>query len=297
MAIAPIRHIAIIGGTHGNELTGIYLAKKFQQSPDLIARSSLQVTTLLANPKAIELNRRYVDRDLNRCFAQADLLNPALTQYEDQRAKAIAALLCPPHGPHTDLIIDIHSTTANMGTTLLLSNDHPFNLRLAAYLCSLNPDVKVCFRESKGQDAPMLRSLAPFGCTLEVGPVAQGVLDAQLLLTAERIVQGILDYIEAYNCGEPLPISCHLPLYRAFGTLDYPRTKAGDIHGAVHPQLQGKDYAPLNPGDPIFLLLTGESIYYAGEKTVYPVFINEAAYYEKGIAMVLTSRQNLDIST
>ncbi|MCY7390340.1 MAG: succinylglutamate desuccinylase/aspartoacylase family protein, partial [Leptolyngbyaceae cyanobacterium CAN_BIN12] len=36
-----IRRIAIVGGTHGNELTGIYLIKKFQQFPHLLHRQSL----------------------------------------------------------------------------------------------------------------------------------------------------------------------------------------------------------------------------------------------------------------
>ena len=41
----------------------------------------------------------------------------------------------------------------------------------------------------------------------------------------------------------------------------------------------------------MFLTLTGESILYQEETVVYPVFINEAAYYEKKIAMVLTEQQ------
>ncbi|PSB66666.1 aspartoacylase, partial [filamentous cyanobacterium CCP1] len=34
-------------------------------------------------------------------------------------------------------------------------------------------------------------------------------------------------------------------------------------------------------------------IYYNGAAVVYPVFINEAAYYEKGIAMCLTQKENI----
>ena len=72
-----IRRVAIVGGTHGNELTGVYLVKKFQQSPNLLKRS-FDVITFLANPKAIAANRRYIDRDLNRCFSKKDLFNPLL---------------------------------------------------------------------------------------------------------------------------------------------------------------------------------------------------------------------------
>ena len=295
MAIAPIQRIAIIGGTHGNEWTGIYLVKKFQQNPNLVARPSLTVTTFLANPKAIHLNQRYVERDLNRCFSTAELSNPTRNTYEDQRARAIATRLIPPDEPPTDFIIDIHSTTANMGLTLLLSSDRPFNLQLAAYLCSINPAVKVCFREPQGEDAPMLRSLSLLGCTLEVGPVPQGVLQAQPLIKTEQLIQLILNYIDAYNRGTPLITPSALSAYQSIGIVDYPRTAEGDLNGLIHPQLQGQDYQRLNPGDPMFLSLTGASLSFQGETSVFPIFINEAAYYEKQIAMVLTTPKTFNI--
>jgi len=136
-----IRRVVVVGGTHGNELTGVYLIKKFEQFPELLHRSSFEAMTLLANPEAVVLNRRYVDRDLNRCFADEDLANPALMSYEDRRAKAIAAQLKPENQPDVDVIIDLHSTTANMGLTILPSSKQPFNLRLAAYLSELDPAV------------------------------------------------------------------------------------------------------------------------------------------------------------
>lgn len=295
MVIAPIQRIAIVGGTHGNELTGVYLVKKFQQNPNLISRPTLQVTTLLANPKAIDLNRRYVDRDLNRCFGPADRSNLVSTTYEAQRAKAIATQLLPPDKPPTDFILDIHSTTANMGLTLLLSSDRPFNLQLAAYLCHVNPAVKVCFRDSPEQDAPMLRSLIPLGFTLEVGPVPQGLVEATPLFETEKLIQLILDYLEAYNRGNPPSTPPALTIYQAIGTLDYPRNDQGDINGLIHPHRQGQDYKCLRPGDPIFISLLGETISYVGETSLFPIFINEAAYYEKQIAMVLTQKHDLQV--
>lgn len=49
-----------------------------------------------------------------------------------------------------------------------------------------------------------------------------------------------------------------------------------------------QDWQPLNNGDPLFLTLDGEVIAYKGDCTVYPTFINEAAYYEKKQAFVNT---------
>jgi aspartoacylase len=61
----------------------------------------------------------------------------------------------------------------------------------------------------------------------------------------------------------------------------------------IHPQLQGRDYEELKPGDPLFLTFDGKTIYYEEESSVYPVFINEAAYYEKGIAMCFTRKEQV----
>ena len=58
----------------------------------------------------------------------------------------------------------------------------------------------------------------------------------------------------------------------------------------IHPQLENKDYQKLQPGEPIFLTFAGKTIFYEGQETVWPVFVNEVAYYEKGIAMCLTKK-------
>lgn len=292
-----IRRVAIVGGTHGNELTGVYLVKKFEQSPALIQRSSFESVTLLANPKAIAANRRYLDRDLNRCFAGEDLSNPALTSYEDQRAKAIAAQLGPKEQPQADVIIDLHSTTANMGLTILPSSKHPLNLALAAYLSEQHPLVRVCCGVQCNQDAPMLRSLSPLGCTIEVGAIAQGLLDAYWFQATEKLIYAVLDYLDAFNQGHPLPVASQLTVYQVLNSIDYPRNATGDLQAMIHPQLQFKDYEPLRSGNPMFLTLTGETIPYQGEETVFPIFINEAAYYEKGIAMTMTRQEVISIET
>jgi succinylglutamate desuccinylase len=311
-----IRRVAIVGGVHGNEWTGIYLVKKFQQSPELVNRDSFETLTLLANPRAIATNQRYIDRDLNRCFEQQELSNPDLVvNYEDQQAKEIAKLLCPqdfpsdptnsnlewsprpiPHQSNVDVIIDLHSSTANMGLTLLPISKDRFNLELCAYLSECYPDVHICFGERYGRESPMLRSLAPYGCTIEVGPVAQGVLSAHLFQQTEQLVQAILTYLEARNHGQQLQLPSNLSVYQAVGSVDYPKDSAGELQAAIHPRLQFKDYEPLSPGDPMFLTWTGETIPFQGQNVVFPVFINEAAYYEKQVAMILTEKFKVEIN-
>ncbi|MEH2071927.1 MAG: aspartoacylase [Nostoc sp.] len=290
-----INRVAIVGGTHGNEFTGAYLIQKFAQFPDLITRPSFETVTLLANPQAFAAGRRYLEKDLNRCFLRQDLQNPTLKSYEELQAKSIQKSLAL-NGEQADFLLDLHSTTANMGLTIILVNAHPFNLKLAAYLSEINPLVKVyrCSFESIAEN-PFLNSLCELGFAIEVGPIAQGLLKATLFQQTEELIHAILDFLERFNQAE-IPLTNEtLTLYHHLSVVDYPKKQDGTIFGMIHPELQNKDYQALNPGDPMFLTFENKTIVYQGESTVWPVFINEAAYYEKGIAMALTQKQQLKI--
>ncbi|MBG1267411.1 aspartoacylase [Nostoc sp. WHI] len=288
--MSQIERVAIVGGNHGNELTGVHLVKKFQQYPNLINRASFETLALLGNLKAIEEGKRYIDKDLNRCFTNQGLQNPQLSSYEDMRAKAIQQILQPQNQRFVDVIVDLHSTTANMGLSLIFSDMHPFLLRLGAYLSSINPLVKVCVNQQSRENG-FLRSLCELGFVIEIGAVSQNVLNAELFQKTEQLIYATLDYFQQYNQGNIPQINSKLTLYKYLGTIDYPRSDSGEIQAMIHPHLQFRDYEPLNPGDPIFVTFAGKDILYEGASTVYPIFINEAAYYEKGIAMYLTQKQ------
>ncbi|BDA71659.1 hypothetical protein CAL7716_058250 [Calothrix sp. PCC 7716] len=83
---SKLNRVLIVGGTHGNEFTGAYLIKKFQQNPELVHRESFKTLTLFANKRAFTEVRRYIDRDLNHCFSRLDLQNTTLSGYENLRA-------------------------------------------------------------------------------------------------------------------------------------------------------------------------------------------------------------------
>ncbi|QLE53753.1 aspartoacylase (plasmid) [Nostoc sp. C057] len=286
-----IKKVAIVGGTHGNEITGVFLVRKYEQYPNLIRRDSFETLTLLANLKAIEAGRRYIDADLNRCFQAQDLQNPKLINYEQLLAKQLAFTIGQ---SKINLIIDLHSTTSNMGLTIILHNNHPYLLGLAAYLSAINPLVKV-LQYPPNQDHSYLRSLCELGFAIEVGPVAQGTLNAELFLPTEALISSILDFIELCNQGVTPEIPQFLTRYKQVKTVDYPRDEQQRIQAMIHPQLQFKDYEILHPGDPLFLGFDGEVIDYQGESSIFPIFINEAAYYEKHIAMSLAIKQEVTL--
>ncbi|MTJ06734.1 MULTISPECIES: aspartoacylase [unclassified Anabaena] len=290
-----INSLAIVGGNHGNELTGIYLVKKFQQYPNLIYRQSFETLSLLGNPQAIIARTRYIEKDLNRCFIESESLDTKTSSYEELRAKEIQAILHPPNQKIVDVIIDLHTTTANMGLCIILGSDHPVLLGLAADLSAINPLVKV-YLHPQPKGSGFLRSLSELGFALEVGAVPQGILNAELFQQTEQLIYAILDYFEAYNQGKNLPKNQIMTVYQSMGIIDYPRNTEGEIQAMVHPELQFRDYEPLHPGDPMFLTFAGKEILYQGNSTVYPIFINEAAYYEKGIAMHISKKELIQIS-
>lgn len=59
--------------------------------------------------------------------------------------------------------------------------------------------------------------------------------------------------------------------------------------------LQDCDFEPLRPGAPIFQMFSGKDVFYQGDSTVYPIFINEAAYYEKGVAFIQTEKISFSV--
>lgn len=284
-----------MGGTHGNELTGIYLVKKFQRLPALIQRATFESIPILANPVAFSAVRRYVHADLNRCFTPEILEQPRVDTYEAGRARELYETLVVNQASRVDLILDIHSTTANMGLTVILVNHHPFNLKLTAYLTRMNPAVKVYSAYQPGKSLTFLNAVCELGFAIEVGAIAQGTLQAQLFQQTETLIHAILDYCDRHNQGNGAD-ETQLTVYQHVQTVDYPQNDQGELIGMIHPHLQHQDYKPLSPGDPIFLTWEGETLRYEGATVVYPIFINEAAYYEKGIACCLTERQTLAIA-
>ncbi|BAF69999.1 aspartoacylase [Nitratiruptor sp. SB155-2] len=264
--------VTISGGVHGNELTGVYIVKKLMH--DDFQVKNLQLDFLLANPKAIKECRRYVDKDLNRSFSK-DALQSDEPIYEYERAKVITQKL-----QDCDFLIDLHTTTANMGITIVLSNQDSLSENVAKILASEYENVRILQWLSNDEGA-FINSIVPSSITIEVGPVCQGVLDANLYFQTLKVVKRAIDILEKEEALQE-----KVQAFRIYDAIDFPR-KDRDLNGMIHPELAGKDYQLLHPGDPIFLTFDEREIFYEG-KEAYPVFINEAAYYEKGMAFCLS---------
>jgi succinylglutamate desuccinylase len=272
--------VLIVGGTHGNELTGIYVVRSGLGHK--LDQFSFECVTLLANPGAIAINQRYVDHDLNRSFASESTARGV----EAELAQTLRERFGAGGSEPVDVIIDLHTTTANMGKTLIIDEVSPDALPLAAILSAQDPSLKVYSSwGSSRRDA--LRTIAPLGVCIEVGPVAQGVLDATAYAQTQALLTLILQTLERINCEGFPAIMPVVKVYRYCGTIDYPRDAEGNLNAMIHPDLQARNYELLKAGDALFMDFSGGTIGYEGKLT-YPIFINEAAYYEKGIAAILT---------
>lgn len=281
-----IRQVAITGGTHGNELTGVHLIKHWQANSDEVTRDSFSTELHLINEEAIDRVRRYVDQDLNRQFNIQDLRNPELTGCEQQRAKAIDSLLGPKESPRIDFLIDLHTTTANMGMSLIFNTCDPLVVGMAFYIKQKMPHATLFFEPADRLEDNFLTSLARLnGLLIEVGPIAQGLLNYHVYAETREAVLHALDYLEKTNSGLAMELPDEMPAYQFLEKIPLPQNADGEITAMVHPDLQGKDYHPIHPGDPLFISLGGETIPYEGESTVYGAFINEAAYYDRKIGL------------
>ena len=270
-------NVTISGGVHGNELLGIYLVKSLMNEP--LEYPDLNVDFLLANPKAIKECRRYIDRDLNRSFNKQALSNDS-ELYEHERAKVIKKRL-----EKCDFLIDLHTTTANMGISVILSSDDPLSKNLAKILALEYEDVRVV-RWFSNDEGAFINSIVPHSITIEVGPVCQGVLDARLFFKTKRVLLAALRILQMQERTNER-VEC----YDILHGMDFPR-KDGEMWGMIHPQLMGRDYELLHPGDPIFLTFDEKEIFYEGEP-LHPLFINEAAYYEKRVAFYLCTKSSI----
>ncbi|XP_062974753.1 N-acyl-aromatic-L-amino acid amidohydrolase (carboxylate-forming) [Elgaria multicarinata webbii] len=293
--LPSLRRVAVCGGTHGNEMSGVYLVRHWLRDPSELQRGTFHATPFLGNPRAIEQCTRYIGRDLNRTLT-ADFLNSKNTNlYEVQRAQEINQTFGPKGSSQAyDLIVDLHNTTANMGSCLIVDSEHSL---LSMHICDYiqkHSRIRRCpilfYQQQPEEETYSVCSVSKAGLALELGPQPQGVARADLLAHMRSIMACALDFIELFNKGTLFP-AFETEAYKVVGPVDFPRYPNGEISAVIHPNLQDKDFQPLKPGDPIFQTLSGEDILYDGDDVTYPVFINEAAYYEKKVAFIKTEKR------
>jgi aspartoacylase len=285
--------VLVVAGTHGNERNAVHRLPRWRQAPELLDPRGLTVIFTEGNPQAIREGRRYVDRDLNRAFLPALLDDPDHQELEIRRARDLLATWGPRGRTPCAVALDLHSTTAAMGNSLVVYGRRPADLALAAGL-QVRLGLPVYLHEADPAQRGYLVERWPCGLVIEVGPVPQGVLSARIGEQTELALATALAVLADAREGR-LRLPERLVIHRHLRSLDVPRDGRGRPRASLHPWLQDRDWRPLRAADPLFLAPDGRVELWqpgpADPEMVWPVFINEAAYEEKGIALSLTRRE------
>ncbi|KAM7377350.1 hypothetical protein PAMA_013913 [Pampus argenteus] len=300
-----LSRVAVCGGTHGNELSGVYLVRELlkeqKKEEEEEEGEPMSVVMVLSNPRATLQCHRYVDTDLNRCFTHAILNGPLsdTAPYEMIRSQELNAMLGPKGSPGaTDFVCDLHNTTANMGLCLIAYSDRDWIcLHIFKYLQRQMPDIPVRYIhfDISHKESYSLDSVGKHGFAIEIGPQPHGVVRSNVYTAMKLGVQHMLDWIRFFNSGASFEGGV-AEVFTMVKHIDYPRDKeTRHITAAIHPQLQDRDFCLLHPDDPLFQTFSGETLRYKGTEPLYPFFINECAYYEKNIALSLARKKFVTI--
>lgn len=295
LSSSPIHNIVINAATHGNEMSGIAAVKHWQKHPDQVNKQapSANIQLSLINQAAMNANKRFIDEDLNRQFTLSALnQNTNVEVHEHQLAQSFNQQFGPKHSPKTDLIIDIHNTTSNMGPTLIILVNDDFHQQLARFVKQQMPESIILIEDYQDYgEFGYLCTVAKHGVMIEVGPQAQGVLKAKAYRETITMTQAILQFIELYNTGAELSLP-PTEAFRLGKEISYPTSNENGVlkkSALIHESLDGQDFCLLQTGMPCFYTLTGETINWQ-EPNTYPHFIGESAYDHLNIAFATSDK-------
>jgi succinylglutamate desuccinylase len=103
--------LAVFCGVHGNEKAGVYAINKILHNINITKGI---VFFVFANPKAIEINKRFVDKNLNRCFFD----NQRGNSYEEKRARDLIKIL-----EISDALLDVHASNSSETVPFVITDN------------------------------------------------------------------------------------------------------------------------------------------------------------------------------
>ena len=290
-----IEEVTIVGGTHGNEYLGPYFIRKIEEL-GLYQNDSLKVSTLLANPEAFKQGLRFIDSDLNRSFSGDELgAKDNSSSHEQELARKIVQQF-DSKKVVDQFIIDLHSTTANMGITLIVRNDQSFNLHAASYVQQSMPEVRILVSDVDREKNRSLNTVSKYGLAVEIGPIANSIIRQDLFDITEKVVGLLIKFFTLCTTREAPKLPDAVTVYQARERIPFPKNSQGELTAMVHKDLQDRDYRLLEPGAPAFRTFDNQDILYEGEPG-HCVFINEAAYYKEDVAFIMTDKISLSIQS
>ena len=148
----PVPKLLNVCCTHGNEQVGCFIHDNYSTGKN----HNFEWKSIIANPQAMSLNKRYIEQDLNRVFpGKAD------GNYEERLAYQISQIL-----PSHDLVLDWHQSITNMSDTIFVKKLTPNLKEVCQYF-----DIAHIVELDKGQGGYQgtLISQVENGIALEYG--------------------------------------------------------------------------------------------------------------------------------
>jgi len=289
------KKILIVSGTHGNEINPIWAINQFNKEENRIDEG-IQYTYAIGNPLASERGCRYVDVDLNRSFNSVNQNNDDKSRnyYEIKRANYLIKNFGENGSDPCGMAIDLHTTTANMGTSIVIYGRRRKDLCLAA-LIQNKYGLPIYLHENDKEQTGFLVEAWPCGLVIEIGAVAQNFYDPEIIKRFLIIISSLRQEINKLK-NNLIKLPDQLIAYVHQGSIDYPKGKNKNINAIIHPRRINQDWKRIKKGDPLFLDMEGNTLRYEGEEIIYPVFIGEVAYKEKNIAMSFTKKEVIFLS-
>lgn len=275
-----MKKVLVFGGTHGNEWTGVMLVEKYAEHFKK-KFPTLDLHFILANPEAHKINKRFKDEDLNRAFQFLGETRPH--SFEHHRAREIRDIILK----EPCFVIDLHTTTSNMGKTLIITDYNPLVLWVCREIEKNVPDARII--GSPDPSKKYLASQVPESLMIEVGPVANGTISPQVL---EGTI-ALLDQLLFSLSTAPQSPKGEIELYVEVEDVKYPLDEKGQLSAYIHSGFQSKDFRELQGEYTPFRKFSGEEITAKTSGPRYPIFINEAAYYPQNLAYTLCEKKTI----
>ena len=284
-----IKKILIVDGTHGSEINPIWAVNQLNKEQNNVNKD-IEYKYIIGNPLAYEKGSRYVDSDLNRSFNSNNQNTEKNTNnYEINRAKFLVEKYGINGAEPCQIAVDLHTTTANMGTSIVMYGRRIKDFCFAAVLQN-KFGLPIYLHEKDKRQTGFLVEAWPCGLVIEIGPVAQNFYDSKIINRFLIIISSLREEINKLK-KNLISLPKNLIVHVHQGSIDYPRTTNGDINGLIHPERMNKDWKLTKKGDPLFLDNEGNTLRYLEQDIIWPVFIGEVAYKEKKIAISFTKKE------
>ena len=242
------KNILVIGCVHGDELIGQKVINKLRG----LTISGGTLVTVIANVRAVELRKRFIDRDLNRSFPG----NPE-GNHEERLAHNLLPLI-----KKADFVLDIHSTTTDTTSAIILTK---INKSIRQLLHVFNPKRIVVMKQEVGKSALVGHCKA--GISFEYGK------DKSEKAYKETLVD-IINILEEYGIIEKKKkrvsnISRRTEYFQIFGTLARP------IGFSLEKNI--KNFSLIKRGE---IIARYNEHTQKASRNFYPVLFGEKAYKE-----------------